>query len=146
MRRWALLLFLFLHVGFTCNAYAITTLKVGVYENKPLVFTDNDGKVKGFLIDILEYIGEKEGWHLEYVPGYWAECLERIRKGEIDILLGIEYSRERNELYDFTFEAILLDQGVVYTRQGFEVNQIANLDQKKIAVNANTTSNVASCV
>ncbi len=136
MRKWALLLsfLLFLHPSSKCSAYAENTLKVGVYDNKPIVFIDNHGKVKGFLIDILEYIAAKEGWQIEYIPGYWAECLERLQRGEIDLLVGIEYSRERNKIYDFTYEASLSDWGIVYTQKGSSFNQIINLDQKKIAV------------
>ncbi|UCE83964.1 MAG: PAS domain S-box protein [Deltaproteobacteria bacterium] len=114
--------------------YAATPLKVGVYDNKPLAFTDSNGDVKGFLIDILEYIGLEEGWQIEYVPGYWVECLERLQAGKIDVLVGVEYSRERNKVYDFTYENTLSDWGIVYTQKGSNINQIVNLDNKKIAV------------
>jgi ABC-type amino acid transport substrate-binding protein len=63
-----------------------------------------------------------------------TECLERLRKGEIDLAVGIEYSRERNEVYDFTYEDVFSDWGAVYTQEGSDINQIVNLDNKKIAV------------
>jgi ABC-type amino acid transport substrate-binding protein len=107
---------------------------VGVHNNQPLAFVDADGQAKGFLIDILEYIGAKEGWRLDYIPGSLTECLERLRKGEIDLAVGIEYSRERNEVYDFTYEDVFSDWGAVYTQEGSDINQIVNLDNKKIAV------------
>jgi hypothetical protein len=91
---------------------------VGVHNNQPLAFVDADGQAKGFLIDILEYIGAKEGWRLDY----------------IDLAVGIEYSRERNEVYDFTYEDVFSDWGAVYTQEGSDINQIVNLDNKKIAV------------
>ncbi len=136
MKRWAFLItcFLFLQAAPTCLTWAGNTLKVGIYDNKPLVFKDGDGKVKGFLVDILEYIASKEGWQIEYVPGYWVEGLERLERAEIDLLLGIEYSRERNTVFDFTYETSLSDWGVVYTPKGSELNQIVDLDNKKIAV------------
>jgi PAS domain S-box-containing protein len=123
-----------LQLSSTCLVYANNTLKVGIYNNQPLIFTDSDGKVKGFLIDILEYIASKEGWKITYVPGIWIESLERLEKGEIDLLPGIEYSRERNMIYDFTYEASFSDWGVVYTERGSNISQIVNLDKKKIAV------------
>jgi ABC-type amino acid transport substrate-binding protein len=103
---------------------------VGVHNNQPLAFVDAEGQAKGFLIDILE----KEGWRLDYIPGSLTECLERLRKGEIDLAVGIEYSRERNKVYDFTYEDVFSDWGVVYTQEGSDINQIVNLDNKKIAV------------
>jgi ABC-type amino acid transport substrate-binding protein len=109
-------------------------LRVGVYDNFPMQFVGNDGKVKGFLIDILEYIGSKEKWKIYYVPGSLTDCLERLARGEIDLLVGIEYSRERNKIFDFTYENIFSDWAVVYTQKESDINQIVNLDNKKIAV------------
>ena len=44
-------------------------LRVGVYDNYPMQFVGDDGKVKGFIIDILEYISSREKWEISYVPG-----------------------------------------------------------------------------
>ena len=128
------LLCLFLQWNLAVDVYAAKRLKVGVHDNKPLVFIDADGQAKGFLIDILEYISVKEGWRIDYIPGSVTECLERLRRGEIDLAVGIEYSRERNEVYDYTYEEIFSDWGAVYTQEDSDINQIVNLDNKKIAV------------
>ncbi len=135
--RKGLLVFLFclfLQWNLVTPVCAAGRLKVGVHDNQPLAFVDVDGQAKGFFIDILEYIGAKEGWRLEYIPGSLTACLERLRKGEIDLAVGIEYSRERNEVYDFTYEDIFSDWGAVYTQEGSNINQIVDLDNKKIAV------------
>ena len=135
--RKGLLVFLFclfLQWNLVVPGYASKRLKVGLHDNQPLTFVDANGQAKGFLIDILEYIGAKEGWRIEYIQGSVTECLERLRKGEIDLVVGIEYSRERNEVYDFTYEDVLSDWGVVYAQEDSDINQIVNLDNKKIAV------------
>ena len=111
-----------------------TQLRVGVYDNYPLVSVGNDGKVEGFLIDILEYISSKEKWKIDYVPGSLTECLERLAREEIDLLVGLEYSRARNKVYDFTYDNIFSDWGIIYTQKQSDINQIVNLDNKKIAV------------
>lgn len=135
--RKGLLVFLFcliLQWNLAIPIDAAKRLKVGVHDNQPLAFVDADGRAQGFLIDILQYIGDKEGWLIDYIPGSLTECLERLKRGEIDLALGIEYSRERNEVYDFTYEDIFSDWGVVYTREDSDITQIVNLDNKKIAV------------
>jgi len=109
-------------------------LRVGVYDNYPMVSVGNDGKVEGFLIDILEYISSIENWEISYVPGSLTDCLERLEREEIDLLVGIEYSRERNEVYDFTYENISSDWGIIYTQKKSGINQIVNLDNRKIGV------------
>lgn len=108
------------------------TIKVGVYQYEPVVFVDSDGMAKGFYIDILEYIASEEGWDIEYVLCPWAECLEGLENGEIDLLVAISYSEERSEKIDFTNEAAALDWGQIYTRSDFEIQSILDLDQKTI--------------
>jgi ABC-type amino acid transport substrate-binding protein len=41
------------------------TVRVGIYENAPKIFTDNDGNASGFWAEITEYIARQEGWNLE---------------------------------------------------------------------------------
>ena len=135
--RKGLLVFLFclfLQWNLAPPVGAAGRLKVGVHDNQPLAFVDADGQAKGFLIDVLEYIGAKEGWRIEYIPGSLTESLEKLRRGEIDLAVGIEYSRERNEAYNFTYENVFSDWGAVYTLEDSDINQIVNLDNKKIAV------------
>ncbi|SES92356.1 His Kinase A (phospho-acceptor) domain-containing protein [Methanococcoides vulcani] len=108
------------------------TIRVGVYQYEPVVFTDDDGMIRGFYIDILEHIASKEGWNIEYVPCPWAECLERLETGEIDLLVAIAYSEERGERFDFTNEAVVLDWGQIYTRSDLEIQSILDLDQKTV--------------
>ena len=64
-------------------------IKVGVYQNVPLSFRNENGVVKGFFIDILEYVAKKEGWTIEYHVDSWAQCLQFLQNGEIDLLGGV---------------------------------------------------------
>jgi PAS domain S-box-containing protein len=116
------------------SSYADNLIEVGIYQNKPLVFIDSDGNIKGIYIDILEYIGSKEEWHIKYVPGSFSQALERLDKGEIDILVGIAYSKERAEKYDFTRETLLSNWAQIYTKKDSKIQSIPDLKDKKIAV------------
>jgi hypothetical protein len=42
---------------------------VGIYENRPKVFTEASGVPAGIFVDIIEAIADREGWTLEYVRG-----------------------------------------------------------------------------
>lgn len=108
-------------------------LRVGVYQDHPLVFTAENGDVEGFYIDILEEIARQEGWHLIYVAGTWEECLRRLEAGEIDLLVAIAYRPERAERYDFNQETVLTNWGQVYTAPGGGVNSILDLHGKSVA-------------
>jgi len=56
------------------HASAESVIRVRVYDFEPLISTPRDGKPQGLFIDILEYVAQKEGWRIEYVPGTWDEC------------------------------------------------------------------------
>jgi ABC-type amino acid transport substrate-binding protein len=88
-------------------------VRVGVYQNTPLTFEEN-GKTKGFFIDILEHIAGKEGWRIEYVHSSWPECLSNLKSGEIDLLGGIAYSETRGRIFDYTYESVITNWGQLY--------------------------------
>ena len=71
MRKSALLFFCIVFAQLTLPhpVAGNEQLRVGVYDNYPMQFVANDGKMEGFLIDILEYIGSREKWKISYVPG-----------------------------------------------------------------------------
>jgi len=109
-------------------------LRVGVYENKPLVFKDDEGHFSGIYIDILEYIAKKADWQLSYVEGSWQEGLERLSAGEIDILTAIAFSEDRNRIFDFTGNTLISNWAQVYVTEDSEIQSILNLRNKKVAV------------
>jgi len=109
-------------------------IKVGVYQNYPLTFIEEDGSVKGFFIDILEYVAGKEKWTIEYVPGPWTECLKDLEKRHLDLLGVIAYSKQRDNSIDYTYESVLTEWAQVYVAEGSGIESILDLKDKKVAV------------
>jgi signal transduction histidine kinase len=110
------------------------TLVVGVYENAPKVFTGESGKPAGIFIDIIEHIAEREGWTLRYVSGTWAEGLDRLARGEIDLMPDVAYTEDRGERYAFHEVAVLSSWFQVYARAGSGIKSILDLHGKRVAV------------
>ncbi|MDP8221349.1 MAG: transporter substrate-binding domain-containing protein, partial [Candidatus Stygibacter frigidus] len=108
-------------------------LKTGIYENSPKLFTDESGEASGFWADIINYIADEEGWKLEWVPGSWEECLERLESGEIDFMADVAYNSERAQKYAFQNEATLLSWSRLYTRKGTHLESIFDLEGRTIA-------------
>ncbi|RII26937.1 MAG: sensor histidine kinase [Geobacter sp.] len=121
----------------TANA-AVRTVTVGVYENAPKVFTSENGKPSGIFIDIIEQIAKAEGWHLRYVSGTWAEGLDRLAKGEIDLMPDVAYTAEREKLYAFHKIPVLSVWSQVYARKGSGIQSILDLNGKRVAALENT--------
>ncbi|UYP47284.1 Sensor histidine kinase RcsC [Candidatus Lokiarchaeum ossiferum] len=107
---------------------------VGQYDNPPKIFEDDNGKVVGLFPDLLEYVAEKEGWTIKYLKGSWTECLERLERKDIDIMVDVAYSDSRAEIYDFNNIEIFTNWGVVYGKEGSHIESLKDLEKKKVAV------------
>ena len=109
-------------------------VKVGVYENKPLVYQDEQGKFQGLTIDVLRYIAEQENWDLQFVPGSWSECLQRLENGETDLQVAIAVSSERKKRFSFPEQTLITNWGRLYRHPDIEVDSLLDLDGKTVAL------------
>ncbi|MGD9135464.1 MAG: transporter substrate-binding domain-containing protein [Desulfobacterales bacterium] len=119
------------------HSTADTKISVGVYQNKPLLFTDADGKVRGIFADILNFIAKKEKWKIEYANESWIQCYEDLKSGKLDVLGAIAFSEQRNQIFDFTYENVLSNWGQIYINKRSGIESILDLEGKKIAVMQN---------
>jgi hypothetical protein len=94
-RMLAVALLILFFLGIPSASADKRTVTVGVYDNAPKIFISESGKPAGIFIDIIEHIAESEGWHLHYVPGTWVEGLDRLAKGEIDLMPDVAHTAER---------------------------------------------------
>ncbi|MFX0100260.1 MAG: ATP-binding protein [Candidatus Hodarchaeota archaeon] len=113
-------------------------IRVGVYENEPKIFTDDNGKWVGFWPDITEYIANQENWEIKYVEGTWSECLTRLENNEIDMLVDMGYSNERNLTYDFNNVPVFENWGVIFAREYGTILSFSDLEGKVVAVMNNS--------
>ncbi len=112
-------------------------IKVGVYDNKPLIFQDEQGEFQGITIDVLRYIADDEGWSLIFVPGNWTECLERLEKGETDLQVAIAFSPTRESIFNFPKETLLTNWGRLYRNPKVTASSLLDLEGKTVALQEN---------
>ncbi|HAJ78746.1 MAG TPA: hypothetical protein DCO75_03160 [Fibrobacteres bacterium] len=112
----------------------IRTVHVGVYQNKPKVFINEKGLAAGIFIDLLEDIAGQEGWKIAYVPCEWADGLQGLSNGQIDLMPDVAFSPERGVIYDFHKTPVLQSWSGIYASAGTPVNTISQLEGKRIAV------------
>ena len=113
-----LFILLFFQFGYPCALRADSAVKIGVYNNPPLIFMGTDGTPKGIFADIIEYVAEKEHWQIEYVAGTFDQCLSRLAAHQIDLLCTVAYTDERAQRYDFTPGKRADQLGVSYSPPG----------------------------
>ncbi len=127
-------LFLWLAAGIAAFAGTDPVVRVGIYQNAPKVGFSESGRPEGIFIDLIEAIAAEEHWTIEYVAGTWAEGLDRVATGEIDLMPDVAFTREREDLYAFHREPALSDWFQIYARRGSGIRSLLDLDGKRVAV------------
>ncbi len=132
-------LLLFVILFFTINQEAHAQeriIKVG-YTSDETVAVNADGSYSGYIVDYLEEIAQYTGWEYEFIKGTWAEHMERMANGDLDLMGMIRYTEEREEdmlfsefsiAEDYTALMALEDSEIYYadheTFQGMKVGLI----------------------
>ena len=100
----------------------------------PFNFAEH-GRPKGFSIDYMRLLAEKIGLQIEFVTGpTWDAFLGMMKTGELDVMLNIAKTTEREAYLAYTPEYVTLTQ-TLYTRDDFPlVRSIEDLYGKRIAV------------
>lgn len=108
-------------------------IRIGVYENSPKIYTDEQGNVAGFWPELINYLAQKENWQVVWVHGTWDEGLARLAANEIDMMPDVSWTAERSLAYTFSSETVLVSWSRLYVPQGSTVETILDLEGKKVA-------------
>ncbi|MDJ0623134.1 MAG: transporter substrate-binding domain-containing protein [Desulfocapsaceae bacterium] len=110
-------------------------IRVGNEDDWPPFDFSTHGIAKGYAIDHLELLGKKLGISFEYVNGHtWEELLDLFRKGEIDLLPSLWYSKSREEFMLFTEPYLTLPFVIVTSNKTNSIEVFEDLYGKTIAV------------
>lgn len=110
------------------------TVRVGIFPFEPFNFIDANGVAQGLNPDLLREITRDEQWKIEFVPGSWAESLDRLQKQQIDLLVSVAHSPERAELMDYAYESVVELWGQIFVRPEGKSYNINDLSGRKVAV------------
>lgn len=131
------LIFLSLQILFLRPVQAhesLRTLRIGVYENKPKIYTNPEGQPSGIFIDILKNIAEKENWKLVFISCGWVECLREVDAGKIDIMPDVAYTKTRDINLDYNKETVLEAWSQIYANKRISIRDISDLKGRRIAL------------
>jgi len=107
---------------------------VGLYENAPKVFIADSGEPAGIFVDIIEHIAAAEDWDLRYVTGTWGEGLDRLERGDLDLMPDVAHTSDRERVFAFHKVPVLSSWFQVYARRGSGIDSILDLAEKRVVV------------
>ena len=110
------------------------TVRIAAFNFYPTIFQAKDGSVQGFYVDFLNEIASREGWNIEYVYGNWADGLDRIKSGEVDVLTNVAFNMERAAFLDYGKVPLLTVWSELYVPVGSAIASIGEVKGKKIGV------------
>ncbi|ALO47282.1 EAL domain-containing protein [Pseudohongiella spirulinae] len=125
---------LFLTVVFSSATNAQQVLRVGVYDNPPKLMTGANGQLSGILGDLLTQIADRENWQLQVIRCQWADCLQMLENGELDLMPDVALDSARGLRFDFHQVPALISWSQIYEARGQSILSVLDLQDKRIAV------------
>jgi signal transduction histidine kinase/ABC-type amino acid transport substrate-binding protein/BarA-like signal transduction histidine kinase len=118
------------------------TVTVGYYLKKDFQEGMGDDKPKsGYSYEYLQKIASYTGWHYKYVYGDWNQLYKKLVSGQIDMLAGVAYTKERSKLIDFPDYDMCQETFYIYkdaSDNSMQCGNISSYSGKKIGVVKNS--------
>jgi signal transduction histidine kinase len=100
----------------------------------PYEFLDADGQPTGFNVELTQAVARVMGFEVQIRLGAWGEMRRALAAGQIDILQGMAYSRERTAEVDFSVPHAVIHQTIWNRRAGPQLKNIADLAGRQVIV------------
>jgi len=120
--------------GLSQAAEAKRLVRVGGAPMPPLVIVEPSGAVSGIIPQLMEEMAKEHNWQIEWVIDSWANQLERLDEGAIDVMSAIGYSEKRAFSFDFSSQSVLSVWGQVYTQPSSKMSNFLQVDGQTIGV------------
>lgn len=115
-------------------------IRVGWYEDSYHI-TGKNGKRSGYGYEYEQSLASYTGWHYEYVKESWANLIEMLQNGDIDLMGGISYTDERAETMLFSDLPMGEEKYYLYAdmdNTDISASDLSTLNGKRIVVLENS--------
>ncbi len=103
----------------------------------PFSYKNEQGKLEGFSVDLFNAIAEAQGMQVEYIPMDLAQSMEALKSGKIDAVIGMKYTAERDERFDFSEYYFTISESIVVPKDQDEIKYLTDLKGKLVAIQRN---------
>ena len=133
MKRAALGFTLFLlFVANTTSAQEVLNVR-GDNNYPPFEYLNDAGEPEGFNIDIINAVAQEMGLQIRINLGPWHEVRQQLERGEVDLLMGMFNTEERDKLVDFSISHFIASYAV-FVRDGSDIRSIDDARGKSLLV------------
>ena len=102
-------------------------LTIACYQNyPPYSDVDDQGKPRGLLIDFWRLWAQKNQLSVTFAPGTLADCLEKVKTGQADFMIGLFKSEDRSVFMDFS-KSFMSVHTNLYVQQDMDIEAIEQL-------------------
>jgi polar amino acid transport system substrate-binding protein len=100
----------------------------------PYEFLDANGQPAGYNVALIEAVADVMGMEIEIRLAPWADVRQALERGEIDVLQGMFYSEERDQLVDFSTPHTIVHHAIFVRRGSDQISALEDLQDKEIIV------------
>lgn len=125
---------LFVFFAMAVSVLAVETIKVGGFQNYPIIFKNDQGKVEGIFPDLLAEIARQTNFKLEFQISNFSDCLKKLENGSIYLMTSITPTEERKKIFNFSSENVLTMWGQVFLPTDSDVQTILDLNGKRVGL------------
>lgn len=106
----------------TTKAAEEKTVRVGYVWSTNFSEGNSDDEYKsGYAYEYLQKLTYYTGWNYEYVYGDWATMLDMLSKGEVDLMAGVSYTKERAQKMSFPDYPMGEEEYYIYVSQNSDL-------------------------
>ncbi len=103
------------HTGMYADENKKKVIRVGYIGYNGFIGKNEGGSYEGYGVEFLNEIGKYTGYEYTYELDTWSKCLEKLKNHEIDIVCTAKYTKERDEVYDYTSQSFGTVVGMLYS-------------------------------
>ena len=99
----------------------------------PLDYNENN-EAKGYAIDYIKLVFSKIGIQPIFINDSWDNLITKFKNKEIDVFPILGYSKEREDIFNFTNSFYTQEYSIVTKKNKFDFINMDDLSGKKVAV------------
>lgn len=115
----------------------------GRWEERPFIFSDEDGNYEGYEVDLAEALGPILGVGIEVVSMPREEALIALDNLEVDAIMGLAPDAQSSVKYSFSEPYLSSAVGVFVRSERLDVTSLEDLQGQEVAVQADTVAEMA---